>query len=412
MSLTQNPAAPHRLTLILVLGALVALGPFTIDMYLPALPTIAEDLGAAPAIAQLTLTGTLIGLALGQLVIGPLSDSVGRRLPLLVGAVLHVVASVLCAVAPTMAVLGGLRVLQGIGAAGGAVVAMAIVRDLHSGRAAATLMSRLILVLGVSPVLAPTLGGELLRLTSWRGVFVALAVYALVLIPLTAYLLPESLPVERRRSMNVTAVLRTYRSLFRDRVFVGLVLVAGLTMSATFSYIAGSSFVFQQQFGLDEQQYGLLFGASAVFLIGATQLNAWLLQRIEPRRLLTVSIGAAAAFAAVLLAAALAGAGFAGIVLPLWGTVFFIGLALPNAPALALSRHGEAAGTAAALLGAAQFGVGAAVSPLIGLLGNNAVAMGGAMTVGLLASLTLLVTVVRPWELEDMEADEPVLEAV
>ncbi|MDN5860265.1 MAG: MFS transporter, partial [Pseudonocardia sp.] len=312
-----------------------------------------------------------------------------------------------CAVAPNIALLGVLRVLQGVGAAAGAVVAMAIVRDLYAGRAAATMFSRLILVLGVAPVLAPTLGGWLLTVTSWRGVFAALVVYGLVLLPITTILLPETLPAARRRPPGVRSVLTTVRGLLRDRAYVGLVLFAGLTFAAMFGYISGSAFVFQQEYGLDQQQYGLLFGSCAVFLIAATQLNAWLLRSMEPRRILVIASIAGTVSAAGVLGAGLTGiGGFAGIVAPLWGTLFFVGLALPNAPALALGRHGEAAGTAAALLGAAQFGVGAIVSPIVGLLGNDSVAMGTIMTASLLLGLVVLVAVVRPWELADLDAEE------
>jgi DHA1 family bicyclomycin/chloramphenicol resistance-like MFS transporter len=227
--LVEQAPAPQgrtqRISLIVVLGALIALGPLTIDMYLPALPSITADLMTSSATIQLTLTGTLVGLALGQLVIGPLSDSLGRRRPLLVGASVHVLASVLCIVAPNIAVLGVLRVLQGVGAAAGMVVAMAIVRDLFTGRAAATLLSRLTLVMGVAPVIAPTIGGELLRFTSWRGVFAALAVYGLVIIPVAYWTLRETLPPQRRRSSGIASTLRTYGGLLRDRTFVGLVLV-------------------------------------------------------------------------------------------------------------------------------------------------------------------------------------------
>jgi DHA1 family bicyclomycin/chloramphenicol resistance-like MFS transporter len=407
----QVPTAPQgrgqRLTLIVVLGALIALGPLTIDMYLPALPLITTDLMTTSATIQLTLTGTLVGLALGQLIIGPLADALGRRRPLLFGTGLHVVASVLGAIAPNVAVLGGLRVLQGVGAAAGAVVALAIVRDLFSGRAAATLLSRLILVMGVAPVVAPTLGGELLRYTSWRGVFVALAVYGLVIIPLAAWTLKETLPPERRRSAAIGATLRTYGGLLRDRTFVGLVLVAGLTMAGLFGYVAGSSFVFQEQFGLDQQQFGLLFGAGAFWLIAATQLNAYLLRRYEPRQLLLSSVIAGTVAGLVLLAFALTGVGgLVGVLVPLWAVLFTVGLALPNSPALALGRHGEAAGTAAALLGAVQFGVGAVISPMVGVLGNDAVAMGAVVSGGLLLALAVLVVVVRPWELDDIDAPE------
>jgi DHA1 family bicyclomycin/chloramphenicol resistance-like MFS transporter len=399
------PSGAARLRLVLVLGSLIALGPLTIDMYLPALPTLADDLRTTAAAAQLTLTGTLVGLALGQLLVGPLSDTFGRRRPLLVGVGVHVVASLLCLVAPNIEVLGGLRMLQGIGAASATVVSMAIVRDLFVGRAAATLFSRLMLVLGVAPVVAPTLGGEILRFTSWRGVFAVLAVLALALLVMAALALPETLPPERRRPLGLGNTARTYRALLRDRTFVGLVLVAGLAMAGLFGYVAGSSFVFQEQFGLDQQQFGLLFGAGAIFLIGGTQLNAVLLRRFEPRVLLPAALvlGTAAGVVLLLLAASDTG-GLVGLVVPLWTVLFAVGVVLPNAPALALARHGETAGTAAALLGAVQMGVGAVISPLVGVLGNDAVAMGVVVAGGTLLALAVLLAVVRPWTLADLEA--------
>jgi DHA1 family bicyclomycin/chloramphenicol resistance-like MFS transporter len=394
--------APPMLRTVLVLGAFVAVGPLTIDMYLPALPTIAQELETTEAAVQLTLTGTLVGLALGQLVIGPLSDALGRRRPLLAGTSLHVLASLLIVVAPTIEVLGALRVLQGVGTAAGAVVALAIVRDLYDGRAAATMLSRLFLVMGAAPVLAPTIGGEVLRLTSWRGVFALLAVYGVVLIVVGAFALRETLPPEARRSIRLGPTMRTYAGLLRDRTYVGLVLVAGLTMAALFTYVAGSSFVYQGQFGLDEQQFGLLFGAGAFWLIAATQLNPVALRRWSPAQvLLAGTVGGTAAGVVLLVLAATGTGGLLGVVLPLWAVLFATGLALPNAPALALSRHGEAAGAAAALLGAVQFGIGAAVSPLVGLLGNDALAMGSVVLVAMLLASAVLVLVVRPWRLTD-----------
>ena len=399
-----------RLRLVLVLGAFIALGPLTIDMYLPALPTITDELLTTSATVQLTLTGTLLGLGLGQLVIGPLADRFGRKRPLLAGAAVHVLASLLCIVAPTVEVLGALRVLQGLGAAAGSVIALAIVRDLYTGRAAATLLSRLILVMGAAPVLAPTLGSWVLGFTSWRGVFGVLALYALVLLPIAFRALPETLPPHRRVTSGVAGTLRTYGSLLRDRTFVGLVLVAGLAMSAVMSYVSGASFVFQEQFGLDQQQFGLAFGSGAIWLIAATQLNPVLLRRFEPRQLLLGAVGAGAVAGLLLLAVASSGAGgLLGVLLPLWLVLFTVGLALPNAPAVALARHGETAGTAAALLGAVQFSVGALVSPLVGVLGNDATAMAGLVAGGLVLSLLVLVVVVRPWRLVD---PEPAAEAV
>jgi MFS transporter, DHA1 family, multidrug resistance protein len=390
----------------LVLGGFVALGPLTIDTYLPALPTLTRELETTSAAVQLTLTGTLIGLALGQLVLGPLSDALGRRRPLLAGTALHVLASLLVLVAPSLAVLGALRVLQGVGTAAGAVIAIAIVRDLYDGRAAATMLSRLFLVLGVAPVLAPTIGGELLRITSWRGIFALLAVYGVLMIVVGARMLPETLPPERRQNSGVRGTLAGYRGLFGDRAYVGLVLVAGLTMAGLFSYVSGSSFVYQGEFGLDEQQFGLLFGAGAFWLIAATQLNPVLLRRWSPQQLLVAgTVTGAAAGAALVPLAGTGTGGLPAVVGALWVVLFGCGLALPNAPALALSRHGDAAGTAAALLGAIQFGVGALVSPVVGLLGNDAVAMGSVVVTALVLAIAVLVFVVRPWELPVPEDD-------
>jgi MFS transporter, DHA1 family, multidrug resistance protein len=406
--LTASAPDTPRLRLVLILGALIALGPLTIDMYLPALPTISTELAASSATIQLTLTGTLLGLGLGQLVVGPLSDAMGRRIPLLAGTALHVLASLICLVAPNVAILGGARLLQGLGAAAGAVIAMAVVRDLYTGRAAAVLLSRLILVMGAAPVIAPTLGGWLLAFTSWRGVFATLALIGVVLIVVAARMLPETLPAERRQTAGVAGTLRTYGQLLRDRTFLGLALVAGLTMSGLFGYVAGASFVLQEEFGLGQQQFALLFSSGAIFLIAATQLNPVLLRRFEPRQVLFAGVVVAAAGAALMLALATAGAGLIGLLLPLWLTLFAVGFALPNAPAVALSRHGESAGTAAALLGAVQFGTGALVSPLVGILGNDSVAMSTVIAAGLALSLVVLVVVVRPWQLVDEVEAAPV----
>ena len=392
----EAAAPPSRRRVVLVLGALIALGPATIDIYLPALPSLTDDLSASPAAVQLTLTGTLVGLGLGQLVVGPVSDAVGRRLPVLVGTAVHVLASLLCVVAPTVAVLGGLRLVQGLSAAAASVVATAVVRDLYTGSAAAVVLSRLMLVLGAAPVLAPTVGGELLRLTDWRGVFAALALLGALLLLLAARSLPETLPPSRRRPGTVGSTLRAYRGLLRDRTYVGLVLVAGTAMAALFAYVSGSSFVLQEQYGLDEQEFGLTFGAGAVFLIGATQLNVRLLVHTGPAQVLMGGLIAGVLSSVALLAIAAADGGLLPLLAALWAVLAAVGLVMPNAPALALSRHGEAAGTAAALLGAVQFGVGALATPLVGLLGTDATAMALVMLGGTVTALVILLLVVRP----------------
>jgi DHA1 family bicyclomycin/chloramphenicol resistance-like MFS transporter len=397
----STPAAAEdvrsRLKLVLVLGALIALGPLTIDLYLPALPSITDDLQTTSAAVQLTLTGTLVGVAVGQLLIGPLSDALGRRVPLLAGIGVHILASLLCVVAPSVEVLGALRVLQGLGAAAASVTAMAVVRDRYTGVAAATVLSRLMLVLGVAPILAPTLGGEVLRHTDWRGVFVALAFAGVGLMVLAAVALEETHPPERRRPGRLLGTLRTYRGLLRDGVFVGLMLVAGLTMSALFAYVSGSSFVFQEQYGLDQQQFGIVFGLGAVALIGATQLNVRLLRRWSPEQVLTGAVVGGLLAALLLLVTGTSGAGgLVGVLLPVWLVLGAAGLALPNTPALALSRHGESAGSAAALLGATQFGLAAVTAPFVGVLGNDARAMAAVVAVAMAGALIVLLLVVRP----------------
>lgn len=403
MAVDTRPA-PGRTRMIIVLGLLVALGPLTIDMYLPALPRIADDLSVSSSVAQLTLTGTLAGLALGQLIVGPLSDSLGRRRPLMAGIVLHMLASVLCLLAPNIVVLGVARSLQGMGAAAAMVVAIAIVGDLFTDSAAATVMSRLMLVLGVAPVVAPSLGAAVLLQASWHWVFAVLVVLAGLLLLLAVLALPETLPPSHRRPLRVRGILSTYGELLRDLRFVILVLVAALGMSGLFAYIAGASFVLQGRYGLDQQSFALVFGAGAVALIGATQLNVVLLRRFTPATIVVWSLVASSLFGAVFVGLAAAGVGgLPAFVVPVWAILAAMGLVIPNAPALALSRHPDASGTSAALLGAGQFGLGAAVAPLVGVLGNDEFALAVVMTAGVVVALfALLAAGVRDSDDEDV----------
>ena len=385
---------PGRWRMIVVLGVMIALGPLTIDMYLPALPKIADDLSVSSSVVQLTLTGTLAGLALGQLVVGPLSDSLGRRRPLMAGIVLHMVASVICMLAPNLALLGLGRVLQGVGAAAGMVVAIAVVGDLFSDNAAATVLSRLMLVLGAAPVIAPSLGAAVLLHGSWHWVFTALVVMAGALLVVAVFALPETLPPSHRRPLRVRSIAATYVELLRDKRFVILVLVAALGMSGLFAYISGASFVLQGIYGLDQQAFALVFGAGAVALIGATQFNVVLLRRFSPQTITLWALAAALLAGGVFVGLSAAGVGgLAGFVTPVWAILASMGLVIPNAPAVALSRHPDAAGTAASLLGAAQFGLGAAVAPLVGVLGNDELALAAVMAVSALVALLALLAV-------------------
>ncbi|MFC7489510.1 MULTISPECIES: multidrug effflux MFS transporter [unclassified Knoellia] len=403
-----TPVGRAYLRMVLVLGALVALGPLTIDTYLPALPTLAEDLGATEPQVQFTLTGIMLGLGLGQLVLGPVSDAVGRRRVMLGGIAAHAVMSVLAGLAPSIEVLTAVRIGQGISGAAVAVTAMAVVRDLFTGRRAAGLLSHLTLVIGVAPILAPSLGGLLLQLTGWRGIFGALAGIAVVLFVVALRGMDETLPVHRRRPARVGATLHTYAGLLRDRAFVGLVLLAGLMFSALFAYVAGSSFVLQEFYGLDEQQFGILFGVNAAGLIVATQVNPFLLRRWEPQHILTGGVVLGMVATSSMLVAAMVDAPLVLVLVPLWFVMFAVGLSFPNTPALALSRHGEAAGSAAALLGAIQFGMASIITPLTGLLSTgDAVGMAVVMTGAIWLGAVVLVVLVQPWKIaSESEADD------
>jgi DHA1 family bicyclomycin/chloramphenicol resistance-like MFS transporter len=271
------------------------------------------------------------------------------------------------------------------------VVAIAVVGDLFADSVAATVMSRLMLVLGVAPIVAPSLGAAVLVHASWHWVFAVLVVLAGALLLLAALALPETLPASHRRPLKVRGILATYGELLRDFKFVILVLVGALGMSGLFAYIAGASFVLQGTYGLDQQTFALVFGAGAVALIAATQFNVVLLKRFTPQTIVVWALAASALTGVVFVTLAGTGVnGLAAFLVPVWVILAAMGFVIPNAPAVALSRHPDAAGTSAALLGAAQFGLGAAVAPLVGVLGNDEFALALVMTVGVVIALFAL----------------------
>ncbi|MFF7649937.1 Bcr/CflA family multidrug efflux MFS transporter [Streptomyces sp. NPDC007983] len=366
-------APPCRaLRLLIVLGALSAFGPLSLDMYLPALPALARDFGVPDAGVQLTLTSCLIGLAVGQLIAGPLSDRWGRRVPLLIGLAGYVVASVLCAFAPNVTALTGLRALQGLAGAAGIVISRAIVRDLYEGTAAARFFSLLMLVNGVAPILAPVVGGQLLRFTSWRGIFLVLAVTGALLLAATVFVVGETLPSERRHAGGLGQTFRSFALLLRDPGFVRPALAGGFAFAAMFSYISASSFVLQKTYGLDPQQFSIAFGANALGIMLLGQGNARLLRRYAPETLLRAGIALCATGGGALLVSVLTDLGVAAVLVSLFALVASIGLVMPNSTALSMSGHPEVAGTASALLGLLQFALGGVAGPLAGLGGNGA----------------------------------------
>jgi len=357
--------------LALLLGGLSTFGPLSMDMYLPGLPQLGRDLGASASATQLTLTACLAGLALGQLVAGPLSDRLGRRRPLLAGVALYAVASLLCAFAPSVGVLIVLRLIQGAAGAAGIVISRAVVRDLHSGDAAARLFSSLTLVNGVAPILAPVVGAQLLHVTDWRGIFVVLAALGGALWVAAALGLRESLPLEQRHGGGLGGVGRALHLLARDRAFAGYALCSGFVMGAMFAYIAGSPFVLQEIHGLSPQAYSAVFATNGLGIMAASFASGRLIGRLRPVRLLEAGVAIAACGAAVLFGAVVLDASVGFVLLGLFLIVAPVGLVGPNATALALADHPTIAGSASALLGVAQFLIGALAAPLVGVAGGD-----------------------------------------
>ncbi|TNC21166.1 multidrug effflux MFS transporter [Amycolatopsis alkalitolerans] len=384
----------HRLRYMLILGSLTAFAPLSIDMYVPALPQMTGDLHASDAVLQLTLTGFIIGLALGQLVVGPISDSVGRRKPLLAGLALYAGSSVLCALSPSIEPLIGARLVQALGAAAGIVIARAIVRDLFSGTSMTKFFSMLMLVSGLAPILAPVVGAQLLRLTSWRGVFVVLTVFGAVLLFATVLGLPEPLPPERRSANRLGATLRTYGRLLADRPFLGYALSGALMFAGLFAYVSASSFVLQDIYGLSPQEFSFVFGANGVGIVLAGQLNGRLVGRFAERGLLSAGLVTSAVGGIGVLVATMFTLPLPALLIPLLLLVSSIGMVMPNASSLALAEHSTTAGAASALLGVLQFAIGGLATPLVGI-GGGALSMGVVMACFAVAALVIHLTVTR-----------------
>jgi DHA1 family bicyclomycin/chloramphenicol resistance-like MFS transporter len=362
----------RRLGIIVILGALTAFGPMAIDIYLPAFPDLTAHFRAPEWEIQLTLTACLAGLAVGQVLAGPVSDALGRRGPLLVGVAAFSITSALCAVAPSVPVLTGLRFVQGLGGAAGVVIARAVVRDLYEGVALARAFSLLMLVNGLAPILAPLLGSEVLRYTSWTGLFWVLTGYGVALLLAVALGLRETLPADRRRRGGLRDSVHAFGTLGRDRAFLGYALAGGLVFAAMFAYISGSPFVTQEIYGVSPTVFGVIFGVNALGIVLASQLNGALLGRFSAGTLLSAALAMNLAGAAGVLAAVLSPVhSIFWLLPPLFLVVSSIGSVMPNTAALALDAHPEAAGTASALLGLLQFVFGAAAAPLVGLGGAS-----------------------------------------
>ncbi|MEU5632901.1 multidrug effflux MFS transporter [Streptomyces rishiriensis] len=401
------PAPPRGrrrtgLLVTLVLGGLTATPPLSMDLYLPALPEVTHTLHAPAATVQLTLTACLAGMALGQLVVGPMSDRWGRRRPLLAGLAVYVVATALCALAPTVEVLVAFRLLQGLAGAAGIVIARAVVRDLYDGVAMARFFSTLMLISGVAPVVAPLIGAQILRTTDWRGVFALLTVVGLLLAALVWFRLPETLPAEGRHAGGVGEALRSMRRLLSDRRFTGFLLTGGFAFAALFAYISASPFVVQEIYGASPQTFGLLFGANSVGLVVVGQINGKILVgRVRLDRVLAAGLSTVtlAATALLLMTTGVFGdVGLAPVAAALFVLMSAMGVTLPNAQTLALMRVRHSAGSASALLGTSSFLIGAIATPLVGIAGERtAVPMAVVQVAAALVALACFVVMCRPW---------------
>ncbi|MGO4497676.1 multidrug effflux MFS transporter [Paenibacillus sp. 2RAB27] len=366
-----NKNNQHVVRLALLLGLFSTLGPFTIDMYLPAFPQIVEKFGTTASLVQLSLTACLLGLGVGQVVMGSLSDVYGRRKPLLISMALYVVASIACAIAPSIWLLIFARLVQGFVASAGIVISRAIARDMFSGHELTKFFSLLLLVGNLGPLVAPVAGSGFLSLTSWVGVFVALAFLGMFLLAMTKWSLKETLPMERRSPSNFAQQLRNYGSLLRDRSFTGYMLAQGVMIAGVFAYVSGTPFIYQNIYGVSPTVFALLFGSNGITLIIGSQLVGRMAHRVSEQFFLLLGLYmAGAASIAVLLVGIFHGPLYA-LVIPLVFFVASIGITSTAAFPLAMESQGHMAGSAAALMGVVPFLLGAVVSPLVGIAGEH-----------------------------------------
>ncbi|HBQ75288.1 MAG TPA: Bcr/CflA family drug resistance efflux transporter [Exiguobacterium sp.] len=375
--MTKETMTPRRLTLILILGSLAALGPLSIDMYLPAFPDMSRSFDASASLIQLSLTACMLGMALGQLIVGPLSDVRGRKRPLMVALLAYLLASLACAMAPTIEVLIALRFIQGAAGASGIVISRAIVRDLFDGPELTRFFAALSLVNGTAPILAPVIGGQLLRFGDWHFVFYLLAILSTMMLLAVALRLPETLPLERRVEGNLTTTLKTFGRLLTDRVFIGYAFAQAFVMGAMFAYISGSPFVLQNIYGASPQQFSFLFGLNGIGIILAAQIAGRLAGRVDSERLMRISLTIVASASILLFLALTLTEQLIFVMIPLFFVVSSVGLISTLGFTLAMQNYGATAGSASALLGLLPMLVGSLVSPLVGIMGEqSAVPMG------------------------------------
>ena len=395
--MNETPRGEAYYRLAVILGALTAMGPLAIDMYLPALPTIARELHTSESAMQVSLAVYFIGIACGQAFYGPLSDRWGRKPALYFGLVLFSASSVGLALVHDVTALIALRFLQALGGCAPLVVPPAVVRDYFDQRGSVRMLSVLMLVMGLAPILAPLIGGQLLLKFGWRSVFWVLAIYGTFWLAIVTFFLAESLPVARRRRQRVVDVLGTYFGLLRDRRYIGYAITRALIFAGLMAYISGSPFVFIELFHVPPERYGLYFAVNALGIITASQINRWLASRYEARDVVGAILPVSVVAGVVMLVDAASGfGGFAGILVPLFFYIASHGFIMPNTTALAMASHGAVAGSASAMLGTVQFVLGASAGTLVGVLGNSTAVPLAAVIAGCAAlALTTYQTLAR-----------------
>lgn len=392
----HNPTGKARFGLALVLGLLAILGPLNIDMYLPSFPEISRELGTGASQVQLSLTACLIGLALGQIVVGPISDAQGRRKPLIIGTSLFALASIFCALAPNITVLIVARFLQGFTAAAGVVLSRAVVRDVFSGREMTKFFSLLMVINAVAPVVAPMLGGAILAVPSanWETIFYALALIGVLIVSIVAAKLKETLPPENRIPSSVGSSVKTMGSLLKDRSFIGYALVVGFVHGGSFAYVSGTPFVYQQIYGVSPQVFSILFGINGVAIITGSFIIGRFGGIISEKKLLQAAVTVAAASTFVLLIMTLIKGPLASLVILIFIYMTTMGMIITSTFTLGMAKQGGRAGSASAVLGMLPSLLGAAFTPLSGIAGATAVPMGatlfGTSLIGLIAFMTLI----------------------
>jgi DHA1 family bicyclomycin/chloramphenicol resistance-like MFS transporter len=367
----------NRLRLVLLLGAFSALGPLTIDMYLPSFPQIAADFGTPASLVQLSLTACLIGLGLGQIIMGPLSDIHGRRKPIIISLVIYLIASFVCAVSPNIIYFIAARFVQGFAASAGIVISRAIVRDLYSGPELTKFFSLLMLVNNVFPLIAPLAGSGVISFTTWVGVFVVLGTVGVVLVILATVNLKETLPVQNRISGNFGETIRGIQNLLKDRQFTGYALAQGIMIGGVFAYVSGTPFIYQNIYGASPQVFALLFASNGISLIIGSQVVGRLNHLISERRFLVIGLLVSSVSALAALLVILLNGPLLALVVPLFFFVASIGTTSTASFSLAMESQSKRAGSASALLGLLPFLLGAFTSPLVGIAGEyTAVPMG------------------------------------